>query len=205
MRGSGPRPAQPDPSAFEKQIMKFQLPRNSLFAILLRSPWWVSLALALGAFALARLFLPASLAAFIAAPWVAIGLYVAFQQLRRPGAKRLASTLERVRALPWDGFRTALEEAFRREGYAVKRLDGAADLELTHEGRVTLVGCKRWKAVRTGIEPLREFDAASGARGAAARIYVAAGEVTENARAFAQEKKISLLGAEELAGILAKR
>jgi restriction system protein len=185
--------------------MKLKLPRNSLFAILLRSRWWLSLLLALGVFALTRLFFPAGVAAFAAAPFAVIGFYAAFQQLRRPGAKHVARTLERARALPWDGFRTALEEAFRREGCAVKRLDRGVDLELTREGRVTLVGCKRWKAVRTGIEPLREFDAASAARGADGRIYVAAGEVTENARAFAQEKKIRLLEADELAGLLGKK
>jgi len=36
--------------------MKLTLPQNSLFAILLRSRWWVSLLVALGAFAVVRLF-----------------------------------------------------------------------------------------------------------------------------------------------------
>lgn len=80
-----------------------------------------------------------------------------------------AATLERARALPWDGFCAALEEGFKRGGYAVTRTDGGADLKLAHEGMVTLVACKRWKAVRTGIEPLREFDAATSARGAHSR------------------------------------
>src|SRR4030095_683373 len=128
--------------------MKLKLPRNSLFAILLRSRWWLSLALALGVFALMRLLFPAGVAAFVAAPFAVIGFYAAFQQLRRPGAEHVARTLERARALPWDVFRAALEQAFRREGYAVKRLDRGADLELTQEGRVTLVGCTRWEAVR---------------------------------------------------------
>jgi restriction system protein len=182
--------------------MAFKLPHNSLFAILLRSRWWLSLLLALGVFALIRLFFPVAVAAFVAAPFLAIGLYAGFQQLRRPSEKRIAKTLEQARALPSDAFCAALEEAFRREGYAVTRTQGGADLKLTQEGRTTLVVCKRWKAMRTGIEPLREFDAASRAQGAHGRIYVAAGEITDTARAFAAEKQIRLMRAEELAKLL---
>jgi len=181
--------------------MKLALHPNSLFAILLRSPWWVSILLALGAFAALRIFFHPGLAAFAALPFAVIGIYAGFRQLRRPGAKRIAATLERARALPWDGFRSALEEAFRREGYGVMRQGD--ELQLTRSGRVTLVACKRWKAVRTGVEPLREFDAASVERGAHERLYVAAGEVTDNARAFAAQKQIRLLQEEELAKLLA--
>jgi restriction system protein len=185
--------------------MKFELPRNSLFAILLRSRWWLSVLLALGVFALARLVLPVGVAAFLALPFLAIGIHAAFRQLRRPSAKRIAARLERARALPWDGFCAALEEGFRRGGYSVSRTNGGADLELTHEGRITLVACKRWKAVRTGIEPLREFHGATTERGAHSRVYVAAGEITANALAFAVEKQIRLLQDEELAKLLEPR
>ena len=183
--------------------MGFELPRNSLFAILLRSPWWVSILLALGVFGLVRIFLHPGFAAFAALPFVAIGTYAAFQQLRRPGAKRIARTLERARALPWVGFCSALEEGFKREGFTTTRMEGGADLVLRHEGLVTLVACKRWKAVRTGVEPLREFDAATLERGVHERVYVAAGEVTDNARAFAAQKRIRLLQDEELVKLLA--
>ena len=60
------------------------------------------------------------------------------------------------------------------------------------------------KATRTGVEPLREFDAATAGRGAFGRMYVAVGEVTENARAFAKEKAIRLLHDEELARLLVR-
>ena len=39
--------------------MKWQMAENSLFAVLLRSPWWVSFLVAAGVFALMRYFLPA--------------------------------------------------------------------------------------------------------------------------------------------------
>src|SRR5262249_56718817 len=62
----------------------------------------------------------------------------------------------------------------------------------------TLVACKRWKAVRTGIEPLRELQAAREAREAHFCVYVATGEITEQARGFAAEKKINLMQGGEL-------
>ena len=179
-----------------------KLPPNSLFAILLRSRWWVSLLVGLGVFGLVRLFLATPYAVFAALPFLAIAIYAAFQQLKRPGTRRIAKTLEKARGMSSEGFAAALEEGFKRGGYAVVRTGGGADLELTHEGRVTLVVYRRWKAARTGIEALREFEAVSRKREAYGRIYVAAGEVTDKAREFAAEKKIRLLDEEELAELL---
>ena len=182
--------------------MKWQLPRNSLFAVLARQPWWVSALLAVGSYGLLRLLIPEGMAAFAALPFAVIAAYAAFQQLRRPGAKRVAATLERARGLSGEGFISSLEEGFRRDGYAVTRMEGGADLVLRREGLTTLVACKRWKAMRAGIEPLREFHATTREHGAVGRMYVATGEVTENARAFAAEKNIRLVQEEELARLL---
>jgi restriction system protein len=182
--------------------MKWAFPENSLFAILLRSPWWASALLAAGSFGLLRLLIPEGMALFAALPFAAIAIYGAVRQLRRPGAKRIAKTLERARGLSGDDFYSALDKGFRREGYAVSRMEGGAGLVLRREGLVTLVACQRWKAMRTGVEPLREFDAATREHGAVGRMYVAAGEVTDNARAFAEERNIRLVREEELARLL---
>jgi len=182
--------------------MNWQLPRNSFFAILARQPWWVSALIALGVFGGLRLLIPEEMALFAAIPFAGISIYALVQQLRRPGTKRIAKTLERARGLSGEGFVSALETGFRREGYDVTRMDGAAELVLRREGLVTLVACKRWKAMRAGIEPLREFDAATREHGPVGRMYVAAGEVTENARVFAEERNIRLVREEELARLL---
>ena len=182
-----------------------KLPENSLFAILMRSRWWVSLGAGAIAFALIRLLVPTPYAAIGASPFLVIAAVVGWRELRRPGAKKVAAALERARAMSAEEFSQALEAAFRREGYAVARATGAIDFELTHQGRVTLVACRRWKATRTGVEPLREFDTATAGRGAFARMYVAAGEVTATAAAFAREKSIRLLHDEELGRLLAGR
>jgi restriction system protein len=140
---------------------------------------------------------------FVGLPFMLIGVYVGWQRLRAPSAARIANTLEALRAMSWDDFSVVIEDAFRRDGYGVSRLGGAeADFELTKAGRTSLVGCKRWKAARTGIEPLRELYAAGRARGAHECIYVVAGEITDNARAFAAEKNIRLLHDAELVKLL---
>jgi restriction system protein len=186
--------------------MKLRMHENSLFAILLRSSWWASFAIAAGIVAFVRLVLPGvpvGYAVFAALPFLAIGAVAAWRQLRRPGARRVADTLEAVRAMSWGDFSGALEDAYRRDGYAVTRLTGAAaDFEMTKAGRTALVACKRWKVARTGVESLRELDAAKHAREAHECIYVATGEVTEGALKFAREKNIRVVHGPELARLL---
>ena len=182
--------------------------KNSLFAVLLRSPWWVSLLAAeatgvASRFMLVKFEMPEPYAIFVALPFIVIGCVAGWRQLRAPSSERIAATLDALRLLSWDEFSAALEEAFRRDGYSVNRLQIAgADLELTKAGRVSLVVGKRWKVARAGVEPLRELDAARDAREAHDCIYVAAGEITENARAFAAQKNIRLLHDAELAKFL---
>lgn len=169
----------------------------------MRSPWWVSLLLAAGAFALVRLLLSDGYAAAAVAPFVVIGAIAAWRQLRVPHGAALERKLEALHALSWDAFAPRLEQAWRREGYQVERFGGAgADYELSKGGRSTLVACKRWKAARTGIEPLRELAAAAKAHRAADSAYLALGEVTATAREFAARKAIRLLQGAELAKLL---
>lgn len=179
--------------------MKLKLHQNSLFAILARSPWWLSALLGAGIFGATRLFMPIELAVFAASPFVVIAAYVAWKQLRAPSAERIAATLERLTTMPREGFTAALEAGWRREGYEVSRAGGPFDLELRREGRVSLVVCRRWKAERTGVEPLRELHEAGRKREAQELIYVAAGEITAQALAFAAEKKVRLVHGAELA------
>ena len=71
-------------------------------------------------------------------------------------------------------------------------------------GRKTLVNCKRWKASRTGLEPLRELVAARERHEADEVIYVATGQVTEQAARFVAEKRIQLMQGEDLTRVLHK-
>ncbi len=186
--------------------MKLRMAKDSLFAILLRSPWWISIAVAAGIVAVVRLVLPGvpvAYAVFAALPFMVIGGIAGWRQLRQPSRARVVDTLEFVRTMSWGDFSGALEDAFRRDGYAVSRLAGpAADFELTKGGRTSLVACKRWKVARTGVEPLRDLDEARRARDAHEGIYVATGEVTDGALKFAREKSIRVVHGAELAKLL---
>jgi restriction system protein len=188
--------------------MKLKMARQSLFAMLLRSPWWVSFVLAGVMAALARLVLPQPYevyALFSAVPFAGIGCIAAWKQLRTPSAARVGATLAAAEALPWPKFADAVEQALRRDGQAVMRLPGpAADFEVTRAGRLTLVACRRWKAAQVGVEPLRELQAAMDRRGASAGLHVALGEPTDAARAYAAAHRIELLQGPALAALLAR-
>lgn len=176
---------------------------NSLFAVLLRSPWWISFAIAAGLFALVRMFIPDVYAAFVPLPFVVIGCIAAWKQLQLPSATRVAQTIETVRTMSWPEFSAAVEEAFRRDGFSVSKLNGeSADFMAIKTGRVAVIACKRWRAAQVGVEALRALDAARDQHSAHDCIYVAAGEVSENARKFAKEKRIRLVHDMALAQLL---
>ena len=172
-------------------MMKLELHEKSLFAILLRSRWWVSLLVALGAFGVVRLLLHEIYAFFAALPFIVIAVMAFWRQLRVPSVARLDAAIGALRAMTWEEFARALEQGYRRQGYIVKRVEGAADFELERAGRLSLVAAKRWKASNTGVEPLKELVAAGEARQAAECVYVLAGEMTQNALAFANKTKIN--------------
>jgi restriction system protein len=179
--------------------------QNSLFAVLLRSPWWISFAVAFGLFAVARFFVPEIYAVVVPIPILVIGCIAAWRQLRTPSAARVAERLAALRAMSWREFSAALEAAYQREGYAVKRLSGdAADFELTRDGLRSLVSAKRWKVARAGIEPLRELAAAGGSEPMIVRLFIVAAEVTDQARAFASRKGIRIVEGAELTRLVGK-
>lgn len=188
--------------------MPLKMARNSLFAILLRSRWWVSFVVAAATALVARLLLPKGyepLAVFCALPFVVIGAVAAWQQFRRPSPARVQQTLAAVGAMGWPAFADRLEQAFRADPQqAVTRLPGpAADFELTaRSGRVTLVSGRRWKAARIGAEPLRALHAAMAAREATHGLYIALGEPSEAAAEFARGHGIEIVRGDALALLL---
>ncbi len=186
--------------------MKLEVPPNSLFATLLRSPWWVSAGISALVAVASATTVPRAyqvVGYFAAAPWLVIAAVAAWNQWRRPSAGQVAVTLEAVRAMAWPEFSRIIEDAFRREGYSVNQLTGAAaDFEIVKNGSASLVSGKRWKAARTGVEPLRELQAARDIREARGSIYIFSGEITDTAKAFADAREIQLLGGAELVRML---
>jgi restriction system protein len=179
--------------------------KQTLFAILSRSPWWLSIIVAAVLFAVLQLFLPDLIAISVALPFVAIGGYAGWRQLRAPSATKVTDALNLLRAMSWEEFSILIEEAFRQEGYTVAKLTGDdVDYEMSRNERVAVVCCKRWKVTRTGVAPVRDLFKAGQARNAHEYIYVVAGEFTANAREFAAEKSIRLLNDAELVQLVTR-
>ncbi len=189
--------------------MKFRMSENSLFAILLRSSWWISFAIAIGVLLAARMLLPDKYfvaGATIALPFLGIGCYTGWRQLRAPRASRVAADLQAIEAMSWRAFSGVLEAALRGDGYMTRALkEGAADFELTRGGRTSLLCGKRWKAASTGVDWLRELDTLKVAREADEAIYVAIGGITDKARRYAAEHRIRLIEGAALAQLLRGR
>ncbi len=178
--------------------MKWKLAENSLFAILLRRSWWVSALIALAVYVAVQNFMPWGYALFATTPFTLITLMVIWKQIRTPSPARVAKALENIRGLPWEDLAQALEQGFKAEGYNVQRVKGAADFELEKMGYVTLVSARRWKVARTGVEPIRELVAAGEKQDARGCRYVVAGELTEQARKYAQQRGVKLVEGVEL-------
>ncbi len=186
--------------------MKFKMAKNSLFSILLRSPWWISLLVALGLGALGFALLPDSVrvvGALSGLPFVVIAVIAALRQRHLPSAARIAETQQALATMPWPAFSALLEQAWQRDGYTVQRgLQQPVDFELQRQGRRTLVSARRWKSARTGLEALRPLQAAREASDAAEAIHIGLGPVSDPALAFAKAQRVTVWQAAELAHAL---
>ncbi len=182
--------------------MKFKMSQNSIFAVLLRSPWWMSagVAVVLSAGGFAALPLEyAAMGVFAAVPFAVIAIMAAYKQLRAPSGTRVQAAA----AMTWADFANTVEAGFKRDGCEVQRLQTpGADFALSKDGHVAIVSAKRWKAARVGVEPLRELQAAREKRGAREAIYIALGDVSDNAWAYAKAQGVSLMTAPELTKLL---
>ena len=188
--------------------MAFQLPPNSLFAVLLRKPWWVSFLIAAVLGLVAAALLPADfrvVGALSGFPFIVIAAMAAQRQWRLPSAARVQQTLDAVSGLAWPRFQALLTDSFRRNGFEVLAGAGgeAVDLVLQRQGRRMLVCARRWKTARLGVEPLRALQAARLADAASAdppqAVCICLGGATDNALDFARSHAISLWGPAELA------
>jgi restriction system protein len=186
--------------------LKFRMAKNSLFAVLLRSPWWISALIALVLALLGLALLPdrfRTLAIVSGAPFVVIAAISARRRWNLPSTARVAETHAALARMPWPAFADLLQHSFRRDGYTV--LPGqtpAVDFELTRNGRRMLVCARRWKSARTGLEALRSLQAARDASDNADGLYIGLGSLTDTAMSFAAEHRIAIWNAAELAQAL---
>lgn len=186
--------------------MKFRMSEKSLFAVLLRSPWWVSFVL-VGVVALvAGAFLPKE---YVGAgmlggfPFFVIGCMALWRQRNLPSPALTEKVLQSISSMGWRDFSALLETAFIRQGYAVTQLQGGADMQLEKRGVLTVVSAKRWKAAALGIEPLRELVATRDQLQAANSVCITLGQVSAKAREYAAQNRITLISDADLVQLTA--
>ena len=185
--------------------MKLKMARNSLFAVLLRSPWWVSVLIVLLFVVVSFSLLPEPyrvMGALGGFPFAVIGLVALWQQSHLPSARRSEEILGAVRTMNWPEFSALLEEGFARQGYRVERSHGAADFALSRQGVTTLVAARRWKAAHVGQEQLQALHGAAQAADAGSCLYVTLGDLSATAQTFAGRNDIKLMQGPALALLL---
>ncbi|WP_235582269.1 restriction endonuclease [Rhizobacter sp. Root1221] len=186
--------------------MKFQMAKNSLFAVLLRSPWWISLAigLALGLVGFALLPVQFRVAGALSGmPFIVICVIAARRQWHLPSAARVAQTQQALAAMTWPAFAALLEQAFQRDGYTVQRSQAdSVDFELERQGRRMVVCARRWKSARTGLETLRALQGSRETRDVTDALYIGLAPLSDTAVLYARDHGITVWQAAELAHAL---
>lgn len=128
---------------------------------------------------------------------------------RRTQRRRLADTVANAQSasildgMTWQQFEQLVGEGFRRHGYQVAETggggaDGGVDLVLVKEGEIYLVQCKQWRAMKVGVDVVRELYGSMAARGAAGGFVVTSGLFTDDASAFASGRNIELIDGRRL-------
>jgi restriction system protein len=180
--------------------------KNSMFAILLRSPWWISGLVAFSLGLLGWTLLPdrfRAAGALSGLPFLVIAALAARRQWGLPSDARVAEVHQALATTAWQAFAALLEQSFVRDGYAVQRSGtSAVDFEIERQGRRMVVCARRWKSARTGLENLRALQAARDATESPHALYIGLGPLTDAARSFAAENRITVWQAAELAQAL---
>ena len=201
---------------------------KALMGLAARLPWWLGLMLAvisyaglhylaqkpvstaqpgqMGSFVLSAVTHGLALAGQYLLPLL-FGIGALLSAFRRGKAARLygAATTRAgaLDAMSWQEFEILVGEYFRRQGYGVMDnggggADGGVDVVLHGDGGSYLVQCKHWRALRVGVQPVRELYGVMAAHGAAGGFVVTSGEFTEDAVRFADGLALTLINGKTL-------
>ena len=108
-----------------------------------------------------------------------------------------------VAQMSWPEFEALVGEYFRRQGYTVIEQggggpDGGVDVLLQKGADRYLVQCKHWRALRVGVQPVRELYGVMAARRVAGGFLVTSGDYTDEARSFAAGRELELINGQAL-------
>ena len=185
--------------------MKFNFKENSLFAILLRSPWWYSFAIAMVLSLIASAMLPSNLkiaGAFGSFPFVIIGVMAFRRQARLPKAATVQLTLEHLQRVDWARLAPQLQNALTQHGYRVEPSPHpGADFMLHKDGHSTLLLARRFKSAQTGVEPLQALQDAAQQAGISKTAVLTVGGLSQKAAQFATRQGTQIWQAKDVAAM----
>lgn len=190
--------------------MQLKMAENSLFAILLRSRWWVSFLVGAVWALLAAALVPQPykfIGILGSLPFWCLGFVAFIRQLDTPSSTEQQALLQHAGQQNWADFSAELERAWKAEGYDVERAPAgttAYDFALRRNGQTTLALAKRWKAINHGVEPLRALQQAVQQHGAHQSAYVCIVGLQDKAQDFADGHSIAVLSSTTLAALLRK-
>jgi len=132
---------------------------------------------------------------------------------RRHHRQRLVTDVAQARSadaldgMSWQSFEMLVGEGFRLQGYQVTETggsgaDGGVDLVLTKGGEKFLVQCKQWRAMKVGVEIVRELYGVMAARGATGGFVVTSGRFTDDATTFASGRNVRLIDGPQLQALI---
>jgi len=109
--------------------------------------------------------------------------------------------------MSWQKFEILVGEGFRQQGYQVTESggggpDGGVDLTLAKGGEKFLVQCKQWRALKVGVDVVRELYGVMAARGATGGFVVTSGRFTGDAIKFASGRNVKLIDGPALHSML---
>jgi restriction system protein len=197
--------------------------RESNLELLLKLPWWFSVALGVLVFIAMRWIIPAridqntSLHPFEGAlvklsplplflfTLIAVGSF--FFAKKRNRLVDEQTSLEKLRETSWKDFEFLVAEAYARLGFKVEYslgqgADGGVDLTLRKDGRKSLVQCKQWKVFSVGAPVIREMFGLMTAEQADEAIIIVTGKFTRDAWEFAADKPIRLIDGPRLLALV---
>lgn len=187
--------------------MKWKMSDRSLFAILLRSPWWVSFVLVAAISLAASALLPDPykiVGALCSFPFAVVGSMAAWRQRKQLSPAQAHALQNALASMHWREFSALLHQAFVLEGYTVAPLaNGLADFSLTRQGQTTLVCAKRWKAAAWGMDNLQTLVNERQAQNAKHLMCVSLQDIPPTLKKFAAQNQVTWLSGQSLWALVA--
>lgn len=187
--------------------MKWKMSDRSLFAVLLRSPWWISMVLAAALAMAASALLPEaykSVGALSCFPFVVVGVIAAWRQRANLSPEQAQALQSELAAMNWRAFSQLLQQAYALQGYEVSAVPNSVmDLKLTRQGQTTVVCAKRWKAAAWGQESLQTLVDERATLDATHLVCVSLQDIPPGLKKFAQQHGVTWLSGQSLWALVA--